>query len=77
MPYLYRHVRLNVQHLTSKLSDVFGADHPGLPYIRILRIKGFGMTLTQDDVHLAVICHLLTVIPKNSLRIFESVGPVH
>lgn len=72
LPYLYRHVRLYVGALYSP--PVFTVNNPGLVHMRTLCIldapfvQGF-----DDEKHLPGLLQLLSVVPKNVLRVFESV----
>lgn len=74
LPYLYRHVRLRVGALYKESPPVFTVSNPGLVHIRTLRIidapfvQGF-----DDEKHLPGLLQLLSVLPKNVLRVFESV----
>jgi len=53
--------------------DVFTPTNLGLPHIQTLRIKDWCTPIFNNHEHLHVLCYLLTVIPRNKLRIFESV----
>ena len=74
LPYLYRHVRLFIGALHKESPPVFTAKNPGLVHIRTLCIidalfvQGF-----DDEKHMPGLLQLLSVLPKNVLRVFESV----
>ena len=73
LPYLYRHVAFHVFWLKQNLYNMFTPTNQGLPHIRSLRIEDSCTPMFDNFKHLPVLGHLLTVIPKNVLRIFESV----
>lgn len=46
-----------------------------MPHIRSLSVKDLYSPVFDNYKHLHILCHLITAIPKNALRVFESVGP--
>ena len=73
LPYLYRDVALHVFWLRENLHEMFTSANQGLSYIQTLRIEDSCTPMFDNSKHLHILCHLLTVIPRNVLRIFESV----
>ena len=72
LPYLYRHVRLYVGALYSP--PVFTVNNPGLVHMRTLCfIDGQFVQAFDNEKHLPSLLQLLSLLPKNMLRVFESV----
>lgn len=73
LPCLYRTVVLSVNMLQHRLLSIFVPGHAGLSHIRALRFQErYSMSPAFDSArHLPVLYGLLTLIPKNSLRVFE------
>lgn len=70
LPCLYRHITLHPLQLDEQLRSVFDHKHPGLPYVHTLRIVGNAYGVETPNL-MPVLCRLLKVIPKDSLRVFE------
>jgi hypothetical protein len=74
LPYLYRRVSLGVGKLYKDRSAVFTVGNPGLVHIRALRIIDAPYVQAFDNEnHLPSLLELLSLLPKNVLRVFESV----
>jgi hypothetical protein len=74
LPYLYRHVILNVSMLEKDRAVISTADNPGLSHVHTLRIMDTPYVQVFDnEKHLPSLLQLLARLPMNSLRVFESV----
>jgi hypothetical protein len=74
LPYLYRNVRLYVGALHKETPPVFTVGNPGLVHIRTLCfIDGQFVQAFDNEKHLPSLLQLLSLLPKNMLRVFESV----
>lgn len=71
LPYLYRDVTLKVHQLDADLSLTSSSSHPGLSHTRSLRIKERGSRLFDVKEHSRTLYRLLSLLPKNGLRVFE------
>ena len=75
LPYLYRHVSLYVSALWKYSPPVVNVGNPGLVHIRTLRIiDGLFVQAFDSEKHLPSLLELLGLLPKNGLRVFESVA---
>jgi hypothetical protein len=75
LPYLYRIVSLHIRALKKESPETLTAGNPGLVYIRILCIvyARYVQDFSNEE-HLPRLLELLKVLPKNGLRVFESVS---
>lgn len=72
MPCLYRHMTLHPLQLQldEHSRSIFHENHPGLPYVHTLRIRGHTYGAATPNL-MPVLCRLLKAIPKDTLRVFE------
>jgi hypothetical protein len=71
LPYLYRDVTLGIAQLDPNLPLTSISSHPGLSHIRTLRIEESGWRSFHLEERSEALYKLLSVLPKNGLRIFE------
>lgn len=72
LPYLFHHVNLEVEAMNQFLFLRWRSDHSGLPHIRSLHIKDntFHPKFKPAE-HMPVFRRFLSLIPNDSLRVFQ------
>jgi hypothetical protein len=71
LPYLYRTVDLYPHTLIDRLIPAFTRDHPGLAYIRHVRIKELDWKSFYSSKNYSALRHLITIVPRDGLLEFE------
>ncbi|KAK5125413.1 hypothetical protein LTR85_000522 [Meristemomyces frigidus] len=70
-PQLYQSVVLRTSQLKTTLKKAFRANNPGLSHVRSLRVTEQHGEEYQHKFHGLVLCHVLQVLPKSGLKLFE------